>query len=351
MQHLDDTGPPGEVWDETIALLTGELVALRTRLAAVEAAVGRPGPVGAPAPPALPALARRLAALERQAGIVPGLDLLAGSKAAPTSRPAVAAPTPRSRGQVWRDRGQAVLAAVVLLAVFAWLLRPTVRGQDTAQPTVTTASAPTAAATAAPPLARGQNCATLASEVCAGNDGHLAPPAACLAPVGAAAEGCGPGATAPRATTASSATWTVALTAVPPCAGDEPAVACPRDPPFAPAALIIQVGDAVVWQVTAGLHTVTFPAAGTPAPPLYLVWPGETAAELNPLAAEPQGGAVYDGTALVGSGVLDGHTPVYQLTFPRPGRYVYVDLAQPALVGVVIVLAADRPELIGLEPR
>ncbi|MGN6755581.1 MAG: hypothetical protein ACTHMJ_04230, partial [Thermomicrobiales bacterium] len=78
LRYLDTPGQPDEVWDETIALLAGELVALRTRLVAVEAAVGRPGPVGAPAPPTLPVLARRIATLERQAGIVPGLDLLAG---------------------------------------------------------------------------------------------------------------------------------------------------------------------------------------------------------------------------------------------------------------------------------
>ncbi|MGN6362181.1 MAG: hypothetical protein ACTHNK_17500, partial [Thermomicrobiales bacterium] len=101
MRQLDSVNPDADVWDETVALLAGELVALRTRLAAVEAAVGRPGPVGAPAPPALPVLARRIATLERQAGIVPGLDLLAGPPAAATSRPARALPAPPTRGQVW----------------------------------------------------------------------------------------------------------------------------------------------------------------------------------------------------------------------------------------------------------
>jgi hypothetical protein len=101
-----------------------------------------------------------------------------------------------------------------------------------------------------------------------------------------------------------------------------------------------------VWQVSGGPHTITFPAAGTPAPPLYLGGPDaavdfiETPWQPNPLAFAPQGGAVYDGTALVGSGVLDERTPVYRLTFPQPGRYTYVDLGQPALVGQVIVLPA-----------
>ena len=112
--------------------------------------------------------------------------------------------------------------------------------------------------------------------------------------------------------------------------------------PFAPTRLIVQAGDEVAWQITGGRHTVTFPAAGTPAPPLYLAGDG-AASTVNPLAAEPQGGTVYDGTALVGSGLLDAQTPVYRLTFSQPGHYVYVDLEHQGLVGEVIVIPADQP--------
>jgi plastocyanin len=130
----------------------------------------------------------------------------------------------------------------------------------------------------------------------------------------------------------------------PPCDWEAPAPTCA--PAFAPALLVIQAGETVVWQVTGGLHTVTFPATGTPAPPLYLVWPGEAAGELNPLALDPQGGTLYDGTALVGSGVLDEHTPAYRLAFPQPGHFFYVDLAHPGLVGEVIVLPAAGAGLL-----
>jgi hypothetical protein len=82
------------------------------------------------------------------------------------------------------------------------------------------------------------------------------------------------------------------------------------------------------------------------APPLYLVWPGEATGELNPVAADRQGGADYDGTALVGSGVLDEQSPRYRLTFPRPGHFFYVDLEYPGLVGEVIVLPAAGARLL-----
>ncbi|MGN6565053.1 MAG: cupredoxin domain-containing protein, partial [Thermomicrobiales bacterium] len=122
----------------------------------------------------------------------------------------------------------------------------------------------------------------------------------------------------------------------------DPAATCPRDAPFAPSSLIIQAGETVIWQVIGGRHTVTFPAVGTPAPPLYRPR-ADTEDVRNPLAAEPQGGAVYDGTTLVGSGLLDGQAPVYRLTFPQPGHYVYVNLAYPGLVGEVIVVTAIAP--------
>ncbi|MGN6810385.1 MAG: cupredoxin domain-containing protein [Thermomicrobiales bacterium] len=348
MRQLDSVNPDADVWDETVALLAGELVALRTRLAAVEAAVGRPGPVGAPAPPTLPVLARRIATLERQAGIVPGLDLLAGPPAAATSRPARALPAPPTRGQVWRERGQAALAALVLLAVFGWLLRPTVPRTHPAPPVATATSAPTAATTVpvagaanvAQP-ARDTRCAGPASEVCVGNDGRQATPAASeQACATSAGDGCA--ITDSPLPAVAGTTWTVALVAVSLCAGDGPEAACPHATPFAPTTLIIQPGDTIVWQVTSGRHTVTFPAVGTPAPPLYLP-ATDAAGVLNPLAAEPQGGAVYNGTALVGSGLLDGQAPVYRLTFPQPGHYVYVNLAYPGLVGEVIAVTAIAP--------
>src|SRR3954452_25577091 len=53
------------------AVSTGEVAALRVRLRKVEAALGLAGGPGRPAPPSLPMLLRRVATLERRAGIVP----------------------------------------------------------------------------------------------------------------------------------------------------------------------------------------------------------------------------------------------------------------------------------------
>ncbi|MGN6562502.1 MAG: cupredoxin domain-containing protein, partial [Thermomicrobiales bacterium] len=194
----------------------------------------------------------------------------------------------------------------------------------------------------APPTASTQACATLASERCAGNEDHLATPVAltgeppCFL---SDAMSCDvSGAENDITATAPGATWTVEFVATPPpCPWEAPAPTCA--PAFAPARLVIQAGDTVVWQVTGGLHTVTFPAAGTSAPPLYLP-AADAAGTLNSLVAAPRGGMVYDGTVLVGSGLLDERTPVYQLTFPQPGHYVYVDLEHPGLAGEVIVLPA-----------
>ncbi|MGN6674684.1 MAG: cupredoxin domain-containing protein [Thermomicrobiales bacterium] len=330
MQHPNEAISPDAVWDDTLVVLAGELAVLRARLGAAEAAIGRPGPLGAPAPPTLPTLARRVAALERQAGIVPGLDLLAGPTAAPTPRPAIATPTPRSRGQVWRDRGQAVLAALLLLAFVAWLLRPQPLGQHSAAPA---AGSPSNAGPAPTPIviAQPRSAAPLAPDYNSDLGTEFDPLVIQNS--------------RPRYAPAPGATWTVEFVATPPpCAGEVLATTCA--PAFAPARLVIRAGDTVVWNVRAGLHTVTFPATGTPAPPLYLGGPDaavdfiETPWQPNPLAFAPQGGAAYDGTALVGSGVLNEQSPDYRLTFPQPGHYTYLDLEQPALMGAVIVLPA-----------
>jgi hypothetical protein len=122
-----------------------ELAALRGRIAAVEAILARPGPWGAPAPPTLSALARRVAALERRGGtlplVVPGGD---------TSPDPADAPPPRAR-PAWGDLGQGVLAAALLIALVAWLLRPAAGGGRPGPPAPPAATPP--AVPAAPPLA------------------------------------------------------------------------------------------------------------------------------------------------------------------------------------------------------
>ena len=124
-----------------------ELAALRGRIAAVEAILARPGPRGAPVPPTLAALARRVAALERRGGTLPGLAPLWD---APPPEPADA-PPPRAH-PAWGELGQGVLAGALLIALVAWLLRPAVGGGRPGPP-ASTAAPPPAVVVAAPPLA------------------------------------------------------------------------------------------------------------------------------------------------------------------------------------------------------
>src|SRR4051812_34399678 len=94
----DDPARAGPIAQEA------ELTALRARLREVEAALGLPAREGQPAPPPLPALLRRVAALERRAGIVPGLVPLPGCGTATTTGAADRATVPpRARRQAWRD--------------------------------------------------------------------------------------------------------------------------------------------------------------------------------------------------------------------------------------------------------
>jgi hypothetical protein len=171
---------------QAVATLGAELAAVQARLAALEAA---------PATRAAP---------ERRAGSVTGrAPLPECTPASPIASAAALTTLSPTQRPGWRDRGQVILVVALLLVVFTWPLRPQVGHEATGQPAVSTTAAPTAgtaagavgAPVAAQPMS-GTRCAGLASERCAGNDGRLATPAACLAPVGAAGENCVPDAAA-----------------------------------------------------------------------------------------------------------------------------------------------------------
>ena len=104
-----------------LARQMAELAALRARLRAVEAALGLPARPGSPASPTLSALLCRVAALERHAGLVPGLAPLPA-----LGRPAHdrAAPVAASRLRGWGERLPAVGALVGLTALLLWLGHP-----------------------------------------------------------------------------------------------------------------------------------------------------------------------------------------------------------------------------------
>jgi hypothetical protein len=145
--------------DPATALLArqaAEVAALRARLRELEAALDLPARPGRPAPPTLPALLPRVAALERHAGLVPGLAPLPTSRpAAPAAPPAAAAPAAPPRTP-WRDRGQALVVAALAIVLLAWLVHPAQPGAITPPSAAVTpmvmATSAAASVPAAPPL-------------------------------------------------------------------------------------------------------------------------------------------------------------------------------------------------------
>jgi hypothetical protein len=127
------------------AALALELAALRARLREVEAALGLPVRPGQQAPPPLASLVRRVAALERRAGIVPGLVPLPGCGPVAVAEPAAGPPeAPRARRRGWRDRRQVLLAGVLLVALVAWLRLLATGDRPTGRPADPAPAAPTA---------------------------------------------------------------------------------------------------------------------------------------------------------------------------------------------------------------
>ena len=181
---------------QAVATLGAELAAVQARLATLEAA----------APAARAAPARRAGSVTRHA-LLP--ECTPVSPIAPAATLTILSPTQRPG---WRDWGPAILVVALLLVVLAWPLRPQVGHETAGQsdvPTTTAPAAGTAAGAAGVPVAAlptsGTRCGEQAREVCAGNDGRLATPVACLTPVGAAGEDCVPNAAAaapPSPTTA-----------------------------------------------------------------------------------------------------------------------------------------------------
>jgi plastocyanin len=117
---------------------------------------------------------------------------------------------------------------------------------------------------------------------------------------------------------------------------------------FYPDSITINAGDTIVWKLaSAEPHTVTFPVAGEQPPDLIIPEGGDSQRmQFNPLAAFPQGGSEYDGTALTGSGQMDPGPEFpkeYQLTFTTPGSYDYFCAFHPMMTGQVIVQEAGSP--------
>lgn len=145
---------------------------------------------------------------------------------------------------------------------------------------------------------------------------------------------------------------------------------------FYPEALIVSAGDSITWKFDSGVepHTVTFlgadgkfpdmaagppPGAGGPGGGGAPGGPGGAGGGIppqipgNPLFFFKQGGASYDGSTYVNSGVLSASIPgarEYTLNFPKPGTYRYICLIHSGqdpqtgkvegMVGTLVVQAA-----------
>jgi plastocyanin len=114
---------------------------------------------------------------------------------------------------------------------------------------------------------------------------------------------------------------------------------------FYPGTITVNVGDTIVWKLnSAEPHTVTFPKAGEQPPPLTIPEGGDSQRVLgNPLALLPQGQAIYDATALTGSGQLGGDPQFpteYKLTFAKEGTFEYFCAFHQMMKGTVVVQAA-----------
>ena len=116
-----------------------------------------------------------------------------------------------------------------------------------------------------------------------------------------------------------------------------------------PARTTINAGDIVEWRLDGpGARTVTFLAPDAALPALRVRdedADGRSRPRFNPLVVERQGGAVHEGTAFISSGQLGGgrFPRSYRLTFSRPGEFVYLNLFQPGMRGLVVVQPAGSP--------
>jgi plastocyanin len=137
--------------------------------------------------------------------------------------------------------------------------------------------------------------------------------------------------------------------------------------------ITIHKGDKVRWRIN-GFHTVTFVPTGGPPPGLIVPDPstpvagvndfggipfwfnGQPSLRLNPEAALPQGGKVFDPSELLNSGLplAEGPPPPYRLRFKRTGTFSYLCIVHPGMKGKVRVVgrtaASPRPPRTSARP-
>jgi plastocyanin len=104
---------------------------------------------------------------------------------------------------------------------------------------------------------------------------------------------------------------------------------------FAPNQVTVGVGDTITWKLdSTEFHDIVF-TSSAPAPDF--VQPGPDGVFVNPVAAFPMGGSTYDGTGMVGSGLLNkGQT--YSLTFSKAGSFTYLCAIHAGMGGIIKVV-------------
>jgi plastocyanin len=105
---------------------------------------------------------------------------------------------------------------------------------------------------------------------------------------------------------------------------------------FYPHMIVIDAGDTVVWTVvTAEEHTVTFFSG-------QQSFNGFSPVSVLPMPCSPSAPNVYNGTGICSSGLLLQGSQ-YNLTFTKPGVYVYSCAFHPGMQGVVVVQPKGSP--------
>jgi plastocyanin len=136
-------------------------------------------------------------------------------------------------------------------------------------------------------------------------------------------------------------------------------------PPFAtdnafyPKRTTIRAGDSVVFRIV-GFHNALLAPKGTTPPGLFMPNPaapvtgakdaagadmwfnGQPTFGINPEAAAPSGGNVFDGTKVVGSGLaVAGPPKPFKVKFPKKGTYTVLCSVHPGMKGTVSVKAGN----------
>jgi plastocyanin len=119
------------------------------------------------------------------------------------------------------------------------------------------------------------------------------------------------------------------------------------DPYLGRTSVRVAVGTRVIWSLGSDeYHTVTF-LAGQPAPPVFMLQPEDPSRPpmLNPLLLFPTlPVGPWDGTSFIHV-ELQQRGQEAEVVFARPGKYEYVCLFHPAMMGTVEVVAAGAPGL------